>query len=226
MRLANSLGNGVPDELDHQTTSRDEVRAVDIGSPGADDGLVERALLVATLLAIGSLAPSAQALSTLHIRVTLTDATGKITPVARHALLISEEPPSTAPRRILTTLAGTADVSLRPGRYAVESDAPVAFNGKSYEWSQRIDIVSGRDATLELTADNASVGAVTAGATSATPSDTDPSVLASQWQDSVVALWTPTQHASGFLVDARGLIVTNQRVIGAASSAEAQFSPD
>src|SRR5262249_26125035 len=89
-----------------------------------------------------------------------------------------------------------------------------------------IDIVSGRDATLELTADNATIGAVTAGATSATLSDTDPSVLAAQWQDSVVALWTPTQHASGFLVDARGLIVTNQRVIGTASSAEAQFSPD
>ena len=183
-----------------------------------------RALLVATLLVMGSPAASAQALSTLHITVTLADATGKITPVARHALLISEEPPSTAPRRIFTTLAGTADVSLRPGRYAVESDQPVAFEGKSYEWSQRIDIVAGRDATLALTADNASVGTGTAAATSATPSDTDPSFLASQWQDSVVALWTPTQHASGFLVDARGLIVTNQRVVGTATSVEAQFT--
>ena len=171
-------------------------------------------------------AASAQALSTLHITVTLADATGKITSVARHALLISEEPPSTAPRRIFTTLAGTADVSLRPGRYAVESDQPVAFEGKSYEWSQRVDIVAGRDATLELTADNASVGTSTAAATSATPSDTDPSFLASQWQDSVVALWTPTQHASGFVVDPRGLIVTNQRVVGTATSAEAQFTHD
>src|SRR5215470_4863657 len=226
MRLANSLGNGAPDELDHQTTSSDQVRAVDIGSPGADDGLVERALLVATLLAIGSLAPSAQALSTLHIRVTLTDATGKITPVARHALLISEEPPSTAPRRTLITLAGTADVSPRPGRYAVESDQPVAFEGRRYEWAQRVDIVAGRDATLALTADNASVARSTAAASSATPSDTDPSLLASQWQQSVVALWTPTQHASGFVIDARGLIVTNAHAVGLATSAEAQLTPD
>src|SRR6476659_6045295 len=108
---------------------------------------MQRALLVATLLAIGSQAPSGQALSTLHITVTLTDAAGKVTPVARHALLISEEPPTSAPRRVLTTLAGTADVSLRPGRYAVESDRPVAFEGKSYEWSQRVDIVAGRTAT-------------------------------------------------------------------------------
>ena len=173
---------------------------------------------------MSSSATSSQALSTLHITVTLTDAGGKVTPVARHALLISEEPPSAPPRRIFTTLAGTADVSLRPGRYAVESDQPVAFEGRRYEWTQRIDVVAGRDATLELTADNASVATGAAGATSATPSDTDPSFLASQWQGSVVGLWTPTQHASGFLIDARGLIVTSQRVVGTATSAEAQFT--
>src|SRR5262245_60075020 len=134
-----------------------------------------RALLAATLVIISSSAASAQVLSTLHITVTLTDATGKTTSVARHALLISDEPPSTEPRRIFTTLTGTADVSLRPGRYAVESDQPVTFEGKSYEWSQRVDIVAGRDATLKLTADNASVDTSTSGTTSATPSETDPS---------------------------------------------------
>jgi S1-C subfamily serine protease len=199
---------------------------VDIGAPRADDDFVGRTLLVATLWFSSSPAAFAQPPSVLHIKVTLADATGTITPVARHALLISDEPPSTPPRRILTTLAGIADVSLRPGHYVVESDQPVAFNGTSYEWSQRIDIVAGRDATLELTADNASLGSRTAVATSATPSDTDPSFLASQWRDTVVGLWTPTQHASGFLVDARGLIVTNQRVVGAAIAAEAQFTPE
>ncbi|MGH6689099.1 MAG: hypothetical protein ACREF4_00235, partial [Gammaproteobacteria bacterium] len=186
---------------------------------------MERTLLVATLWVLSSPPTFAQALSTLHISITLPDGTGKIAPVARHALLISEEPPTAAPRRILTTLAGTADVSLRPGRYAVESEQPVAFEGKTYEWFLRIDIVAGRDATLELTADNASIDTATAAATSVTRSDTDPSFLASQWQDAVVGLWTPTQHASGFVVDARGLIVTNQRVVGTATSAEAQFTP-
>jgi S1-C subfamily serine protease len=178
------------------------------------------------VLIISSPATYAQALSTLHITVTMTDATGKTTPVARHALLISQEPPTREPRRILTTLAGTADVSLTPGRYAVESDQPVAFEGKRYEWTQRLDVVAGRDATLELTIANASVSTVAAAATSATPSDTSPSFLASQWQASVVALWMPTRHASGFVVDARGLIVTNQRVVGTATSAEAQLTPD
>lgn len=187
---------------------------------------MSRALVAAMLWVLSSPQTFAQAVSTLHVSITLPDGTGKITPVPRHALLISEEPPTAPPRRILTTLAGTADVSLRPGRYAVESDQPVAFEGKTYEWSQRIDIVAGRDAALELTADNASIDTATAAATSAARSDTDLSLLTSQWQDTVVGLWTPTQHASGFVVDARGLIVTSQRVVGTATSAEAQFTPD
>jgi S1-C subfamily serine protease len=185
-----------------------------------------RALLVAAVLGLGAPPAFAQATGTLRISVTLTDAAGTITPLPRHALLISEEPPSTAPRRILTTLAGTAQVSLRPGRYAVESDQPVAFEGRTYEWAQRIDIVAGGETTLALTAANASIEAGTAAAAATAGADTDPSFLASQWQDSVVSLWMPTQHASGFLVDPRGLIVTNQRVVGTATSAEAQFTPD
>ncbi len=187
---------------------------------------MSRALLVATLLVISSSAAPAQTSGTLHITVTLTDATGKVTPVARHALLISDEPPTQETRRIFTTLTGTVDVSLPPGRYVIESDQPVAFQGKNYEWSRRLEIVAGRDATLAMTTDNASVGAGTAPPTSATSTETDPSVLVSQWQETVVALWTPTQHASGFVVDARGLIVTNQRVVGTATSVEAQFAPD
>jgi S1-C subfamily serine protease len=187
---------------------------------------MSRAFLVAALFVISASAASPQALSTLHITVTLTDATGKTTPVARHALLISDEPQTVETRRIFTTLAGTADVKLRPGRYVVESDQPVAFQGKSYEWTRRLEIVADRDATLALTTENSSVGAVSPAATSATPSDTDPSFLASQWQEAVVALWTPTRPASGFVVDAQGLIVTNQRVVGTATSVAAQFGPD
>ena len=183
-----------------------------------------RALLVATVVVVSSSAALVQGLSTLHVTVSLTDPTGKTTPVARHALLISDEPQTTETRRIFTTLAGTADISLRPGRYVVESDRPVEFQGQSYEWSRRLEIVAGRDATLVLTAENASAGPVTASATSATPSD--PSFLASQWQEAVVGLWTPTRHASGFLVDGQGLIVTSQRVVGTAPSVEAQFGPD
>jgi hypothetical protein len=81
-----------------------------------------------------------------------------------------------------------------------------------------------RDVVLELTADNADVETATAAAV-ALSLDEDASSLAARWENSVVAVWTPTAHASGFVIDANGLIVTNQRAIGLATSVEVQFSP-
>jgi hypothetical protein len=60
---------------------------------------------------------------------------------------------------------------------------------------------------------------------SGVPLENDPSFLLPKWQDSVVALWTPTTHASGFVIGANGLIATNQRVIGTATSVEVQLTP-
>jgi S1-C subfamily serine protease len=182
--------------------------------------------LVLTALWFGiPVAVSSQPLTVLHIKVVLVDAERKAMPVPRHALLISENPASAAPRRVVTALDGTVDVKLRPGNYTIESDQPVAFQGKSYQWTQTLDITAGRDALLELTVDNAEVGPVVSATTSGAASEADPSALLIQWKDSVVALWTPTTHASGFVVDAKGLVATSHRVIGTATSVEVQLTP-
>ena len=181
--------------------------------------LMLRALVLATLVLVAPRAAAVQAPSVLHIKVVLVDAERRVTPVPRHALLISDNPSTAAPRRIVTGLDGTVDVTLRPGNYTVESDRPESFQGKAYHWTQMVDIVAGRDAVVELTADNAEVDADNSATTSDTLS------LLTEWQESVVALWTPTTHASGFLVDAKGLIATNQRVVGTATSVEVQIAP-
>ena len=166
-----------------------------------------RALLLATLVFVIPRAASGQAVGVLHIKVVLLDAEGKAAPVPRHALLVSDNPTSAPPRRVVTALDGTADVSLRPGNYTVESERAVAFQGGAYQWTQTVDVVAGRGAILELTADNADVEPVTpAASTSAAPSEADPSALLMQWQDSVVALWTPSTHASGFLIGSPGAV--------------------
>ena len=185
------------------------------------------ALVLAALFFVIPRADSGQAPSVLHITASLIDAEQKTTPVPHHALLVSDNPTSAPPRRVVTALDGTAELKLRPGSYTVESDRPVVFHGKAYQWTQMVEIVAGRDAVLELTADNAEVGpAGSMTATSAAPLESDPALLVLPWQDSVVALWTPTAHASGFVIDARGLIATNQRVVGKASSVEVQLTPD
>ena len=183
-----------------------------------------RALFLATLLSAAPVS-GAQPTGVLHIKIALTDADRKATPVARHVLLISDNPASAPPHRVVTTLDGTAEVVLRPGNYTVESDQPVAFQGKAYQWIQMVDVVAGRDSSLQLTAENAEVGPLSATMAAATPAASDISLLLPQWQDTVVALWTPTTHASGFVFDAKGLIATNQRVVGNAAFVEVQLTP-
>jgi S1-C subfamily serine protease len=184
-----------------------------------------RALVVAILSVAATVAIAGQTLAVLHLRAVLTDATGRTTPIARHALLITDNPQTRETRRILTGLDGTATVRLAPGNYTVESDQPLVFQGMAYRWTQTLDIVAGGESALELTLANAVADPVPPGATHAdAPLATDTSLLLRQWLDSVVSVWTPTAHASGFLVDATGLIATNQRVVGDATSVEVQLS--
>ena len=191
-----------------------------------------RATVLTALALIAPHAVDAQTLSVLRIKVQLVDTDGKTTPVPRHALLISDNPSTSAPRRVVTTVDGTAEVRLRPGNYTVESDQPVTFHGKAYQWTKTLDIVAGRDAVLELTAANADSQVVSAtppsgsdAQASAPPAlEAEPAFLLPRWQDSVAALWTPTTRASAFVVDAKGLIATNQRAVGTATSAEVQLT--
>jgi S1-C subfamily serine protease len=88
-----------------------------------------------------------------------------------------------------------------------------------------VNVAAGRASALELTVANATAEAIEAGpAGAASPAATDTSLLLRQRLDSVVQVWTPTAHGSGFLVDAAGLIVTNQQVVGDATSVEVQLS--
>jgi S1-C subfamily serine protease len=187
-----------------------------------------RALLFAGFLAaIPGIAGFQPSESILHIKVVVTGAAQRPMPVPRHALLVSDNPPTATPRRVVTDIDGTANVRLRPGNYTVESDEPFVFDSKAYNWTQVVDIVAGRDSVLELTASNADiVAAADSTASSERSGDMSVSALLGEWQDSVVALWTPTTHASGFLIDTGGLVATNQRVIGSATSVEVQLTPD
>jgi S1-C subfamily serine protease len=183
--------------------------------------------LAAVLAVIVCLLPSTgagQATAVLRIAVTLADADQRPVPVPRHALLVSDNPPTTSPRRAVTGLDGTAMVRVPPGNYTVESDQPLVFQGRQYVWTQTLDVVAGADTLLALTAANSESGPVTASTTAPAGRAADLADALILWQDSVVGLWTPTTAASGVVVDARGLVVTNQQVIGAATSVEVQLT--
>lgn len=172
---------------------------------------------------------TARQTGTLRITVTIVDANQQVRPVPRHALLISENPATAAPERTVTANDGSAQITLRPGNYTVESEQPLIFQGKSYEWAQALDVRAGQTAALELTAANAqieaAVGQPSSGSSGAAAPASAASALLLDWQNSVVAIWTPTRLGAGFVIDARGLVATNQRLVGTARSVEVQVSP-
>jgi hypothetical protein len=182
-------------------------------------------ILAALLLASG-VAPG-QTPGVLRVTVTLPDTTQAPVPIARHVLLISDNPPTREPRRIVTAADGTLVVNLAPGSYIVESDRPVGFLGQAYQWTTFVDIVAGRDTTLALTAQNAETLPLTAAGPdpSAAAPVPDPRSRVGKWQTSLVTIWSPTSAASGFVVDARGLVVTDRNGVGSATSVEVQLSP-
>jgi S1-C subfamily serine protease len=192
-------------------------------SPAADilDVMCLRWIVAAVLLV--PIALAGQETGVLRVRITLLDPEGQPTPVARHALLISDHPVTRAPRVVRTARDGTVEVTLRPGSYVVESERAVMFQGQGYEWFQSVDVAAGQEVTLELTSANAEAGELPAGPGTPSP-DTDPLFHVGQWQNSVVAIWSPTSRATGFLVDARGLIATHRDAVGRATTVAVQVS--
>jgi len=179
---------------------------------------------VAALLLSLPAVDARQTMGVLRITVTLVDADGRVVPVPRHALLVSDNPPTATPRRVLTGLDGTVTVRVPPGNYTVESDRPLAFQGREYGWTQTLDVAAGPDTVLALSAEAAEAGPITAASAPPAGRGADISDALVLWQDSVVALWTPTTTASGVVVDARGLVVTNQQVVGTATAVEVQLT--
>jgi hypothetical protein len=182
-----------------------------------------RGLVLALVVVLGAHSAAVQTLGILRIKVVFVDSQGQAIPLPRHRLQISDNPASAVPRRVMTSTDGTVDVRLSPGSYTVESERPVMFDGKAYQWTIIVDVAGGRDAVLELSGKNADI--VDAPGPNASRIEADASSLLAKWQDSLVTIWTETAHGSGFLIDATGLIATDAHVIGAATSVEVQLSP-
>ena len=182
--------------------------------------------LALLLLAFLHAGIGAQQVGVLKIKVTVVDAQGQVRPVPRHALLISDNPASAPPQRVVTKIDGTAEARLRPGNYTIESDEPLIFQGKSYEWRATVDVPAGRDTALELTPSNAEVGSTSAQAAGASGDiEVSRATILADFQDSIVNIWSPTRIGAGVLVDPRGLIATSQRLVGGAPSVEVQVTP-
>jgi len=173
--------------------------------------------LTASLALLLALA-AGQGGGTLRVRVVLVDVSGVATPIPRLTLLVSDNPPIDEPRRVRTTAEGSIELKLPAGSYTVELDEPVGFRGKAYTWTQIVEVTAGRETVLDLTAGNAEEAA-------SARLSADSATLLTAWRDSVVEIWTPARHASGFVIDAaKGLIATSHHGLGDATTVEVEIT--
>ncbi len=183
-------------------------------------------LLLAAFVLLAPQAAVAPNPGVLRITIVVHDADDRPTPAARHALLISDNPATSTPRRVVTGVDGTAELRLPPGNYTVESEQPYPHAGNAYEWVETLDVRSGAAVTLALSDRNAErVPLTDAVAAAAAPRSAALAERLPAWQGSVVALWTPRLRASGFVIDAAGLVATSHHAVGATGTVDVQVSP-
>jgi S1-C subfamily serine protease len=181
--------------------------------------------IAATLLCREAPAARAQT-GVLQVSVTIASQSGGAATGRRHVLLVSDNPPSRTPWRLVTALDGTGKLTLPPGTYTIESEQPLVAMGQALEWRQTVEVTAGGTTAVHLTANNAEVvEAPDVPVQAGGPARVDQWDLLIRWQDSVVAVWTPTTHASGVVIEPAGLIATTQRIVGTATQVEVQLTP-
>jgi hypothetical protein len=142
--------------------------------------------------------------ATVHIRAALFDHDLNVKPVPRLQITIhSLDTPNAPPIEVRTSLDGTAEVSLAPGKYQFVTNADAQLFGKSYRWDLPVT-VSLADLLVELSNDNAKTAD-----TSSRSAHIDE--LTEQFQrvrGAAVLVATERATHDGVLMDDSGLVLT------------------
>lgn len=157
---------------------------------------------------------------TLLITVALVDSDLSVKPVPKHRLEITPEGGTSGEALSMTTsFGGEAQSTVAPGTYRIRSIAPVVFKGQSLVWDIPFTVQGPAPLTLELSNDNATITPLT----SALPESANASQVFKALKDSVVTLESESGHGTAFLVDARGLLLTNEHVVSGSRFFTAHF---
>jgi S1-C subfamily serine protease len=171
-----------------------------------------RTVVLVYLLLPLALAHGAPGSCSLRVIAQLVDDSLNLKPVPKLKLSVTELAGNTK-LPLTTGFDGTADIVLPCTAYSVASDAPAEFVGKLFRWDVRVTLRAESLTKLELSNDNAQVSSSAHDQPAIRTQDSLTSLF-KKHQSSVLTVWSEIGQGTGFLVDERGLVVTNQHVVG------------
>jgi V8-like Glu-specific endopeptidase len=156
----------------------------------------------------------------VHVRVILVDRELNQKPVPFLLVSLKSRRKSA---EVKTGLDGTAETRLPAGEYMVTTPKPVELEGRRFSWSVAVTL-TGAEQKVELTNDNAKREEISApSAAKGSSSGGNLTELFKRLKNTVVTVKSETGHGTGFFVDSKGLVLTNEHVVGNSGYLAVQF---
>jgi S1-C subfamily serine protease len=182
-----------------------------------------RVLRLAVLLSVCALAVQANPdLVKVKVRVILIDRDLNQKPVPFLTVSLKSGAKSS---EVKTGLDGTVETQLPPGKYMITTPKPAELGDRRFSWNMTLAI-TGAQANVDLTNDNAKTEQISAPASASSGESSGGGDLTEHFKrlkNTVVTVISESGHGTGFFVDGKGLLLTNQHVVGNSDYLAVQF---